>query len=479
MIGGEWTKATTGRIIEDINPADTRDVIGQFQASSREDVEQAIKVASEAQQKWADTPAPSRGKILFKVAQLIEARAGELARELTREEGKTLKESMGEVTRSIDLFRFYGSQGSRLNGKTLASEDRKQLLYTMKSPIGVVSIITPWNFPLVIPSWKIAPALVSGNAVVFKPASLTPMIALKLIELLTEAGLPKGVVNYVTGSGSDVGEAMVRNSNVAAVSFTGSCGVGSDIEQSSRSGAHKPRVQLEMGGKNPTIVLADAKLDEAVSIVSTAAFGVTGQACTATSRAIVEESIHDEFVSKIVDRANAIRVGNGTSPEVEMGPAVSKAELEKDLDYIRIGREEGARLRGGGEVLKGETYDRGWFISPTVFSDVAPEMRIAKEEIFGPVLSIMSVRNFEDAIEVANGVDFGLSAAICTRDLAKALEFAERIQAGVVKVNRTTTGAVANAPFGGMKRSSSDNFKEMGEEAIEFYTRTKAVYLGF
>lgn len=479
LIGGEWTAAGSGKLFEDSNPADRRDLLGEFQLSSRDDAARAIDLAKEAQRKWAEIPAPARGKILFKAADLLESAANDLASVLTREEGKTLKESVGEVNRSVDLFRFYGGQGSRLNGKTLPSEDRKQLLYTMRSPIGVVAVITPWNFPLVIPSWKIAPALVAGNSVIFKPASLTPLIALRLIQILERAGLPKGVVSYITGSGGELGDAVVKNRNVAAVSFTGSCAVGEGIEASVRSSANGPRVQLEMGGKNPTIVLADADLDEAAALVSTAAFGVTGQACTATSRAIVEESVHDRFVEKISSKAKELKVGNGLDPATQMGPAVSKAELEKDLEYVRVGVEQGAKIVTGGNALRGGEYDYGNFIAPTVFKNVTSDMRIAQEEVFGPVLSVMSAKNFDAALDIANSIDFGLSAAICTKDLGKAIQFAERIQAGVVKVNRTTTGAVAYAPFGGMKRSSSDTFKEMGEEAMEFYTRIKTVYMGF
>ena len=348
----------------------------------------------------------------------------------------------------------------------------------MREPVGVVAVITPWNFPLIIPSWKIAPALVAGNSVIFKPASLTPFIALRLIQLIEEAGIPKGVISYITGSGGELGDAIVTNREISAISFTGSCSVGEGIEAAAKA-ANRPRIQLEMGGKNPTIVLADANLDEAVAVVSAAAFGVTGQACTATSRAIVEESILDKFIAKLSARAKEIKVGNGLEAETQMGPAVSKAELEKDLDYVRIGLEEGAKLITGGVALNGDGYSYGNFIAPTVFADVTPDMRIAREEIFGPVLSVMSVANFDQAIEVANAVEFGLSASICTKDLGKALQFAAGIQAGLVKVNRTTTGAVAYAPFGGVKRSSSNTFKEMGEEAMDFYTRIKTVYLGF
>jgi aldehyde dehydrogenase (NAD+) len=479
MIGGESLRASSEELFEDVNPADIRDSIGQFQSSSKDDVRNAIDRAAEAQKRWAETPAPARGKILLKVADLIESRSEELARTLTREEGKTVKESKGEITRSIDLFRFYAGLGSRSNGKTIPTEDSNQLVYTMRVPLGVVSVVTPWNFPLVIPSWKIAPALVSGNAVVFKPASLTPLIGLKLVELIHAAGIPKGVLNFVTGSGALVGGAMIENVKVAAVSFTGSVAVGNQISDVVRTAKRRPRVQLEMGGKNPTIVLRDADLDKAVSLVSTSAFGVTGQACTATSRAIVEESVHDDFVKKLVERAKSVKVGNGLEASTEMGPAVSQAELEKDLRYLELGKSEGAKLITGGERLKGGNFDLGHFISPAVFTDVTPDMRIAQEEIFGPVLSVMKAKDFDDALKKANDIEFGLSAAIITRDIGKAIQFAERVEAGVVKVNRTTTGAVANAPFGGMKKSSSDTFKEMGEEAIDFYTRLKTVYLGY
>jgi len=479
LIGGEPKKASSEKLFDDVNPADTRDSVGRFQLSSKEDVRDAIDLASDAQKKWAMTPAPARGRILLKAAALIEAESEGFAQMLTREEGKTLKESRGEVSRSIDLFRFYSGLGSRLNGKTIPTEDPSQFVFTRREPLGLVSIVTPWNFPLVIPSWKIAPALVAGNAVIFKPASLTPMIALKMVELLHTAGLPKGVLNYVTGPGGVVGQEMVENDKISAVSFTGSVAVGDQITDMLRKTGNTRRVQLEMGGKNPTVVLADADIDSAVSLVSTSAFGVAGQACTATSRAIVEESIHDKFVEKLVVKAKSLKVGNGLDPSTEMGPVVSAEELEKDLRYVDLGKNEGARLVTGGNKLKGGGYEFGYFVSPTIFTGVTSDMKIAQDEIFGPVLAVMRARDFDDALEIANDVDYGLSAAVCTRDLGKAIRFAEGIEAGVVKVNRTTTGAVANAPFGGMKKSSSDTFKEMGEEALDFYTRIKTVYLGY
>lgn len=472
-------KSSSEKVFQDVNPADIQDVLGEFQSSSKEDVKRAIDLAEEAQRGWAEASPSARAKILYKVSDLIEAQREEFSRILTREEGKTIKESRVEVTRSADVFRFYAGQASRLNGKTISSDDRKMLLYTMKVPLGVVSIITPWNFPIVIPSWKIAPALISGNSVVFKPASLTPLVGLKLAEILIQSGLPKGVVNFVTGSGSAVGDEMVRNRKIAGVSFTGSCGVGEGIRESCYVSPRKPRVQLEMGGKNPTIVLESADLDAAVSVVSAAAFGLTGQACTATSRAIVEESVYSRFVEKIKDKASSIRVGNGLDETTEMGSTASKSELEKDLEYVKIGVEEGARLLDGGSQLRGHGYSNGFFIQPTVFADVTPDMRIAQEEIFGPILSVMRAKDFDEAVKLANTADFGLAAAICTRDLGKALEFADKVEAGVVKVNRTTTGIAYNAPFGGMKKSSSETFKEQGEEAIDFYTHTKTVYLGY
>jgi len=478
FIGGRWVAAEGGGTFGVTNPATAGQVVGEFQLSTKEDARKAIESAASSFPSWRSTPGPQRGKVLFKAADLIESQVEDFARTLTLEEGKTLADSLGEVRRAVDLFRFYGGQGSRLDGRTYPSNFPKTLLYSVREPVGVVALMTPWNFPIAIPAWKIAPALVSGNTVVFKPASLAPFIATKLVSALERAGLPAGVLNLVTGPGSTVGEELTLNKGVDAISFTGSYEVGDGIQRARANSGKMARVQLEMGGKNPTIVLPDARLEEAVEVVAKSAFGLTGQACTATSRVMVHESVKDRFTSMLVSRAKALRVGNGLEQGVEMGPAVSKSELEKDLNYVEVGQHEGARLIAGGGGLAGNGVE-GNFIQPTVFDSVSPDMRIAKEEIFGPVLSVFEVKDFEEAIELANRSEFGLTACICTSSIASALEFADRVQAGVVKVNRPTVGLELQVPFGGIKKSSSDSFKEQGEEGIDFYTRIKTVYMGY
>jgi 2,5-dioxopentanoate dehydrogenase len=476
-IDGKWVPSEGGQTFGVTNPADTNQSLGDFQLSTKEDAKKAIASARSASPAWRNTPGPQRGRILYKAADAIEARADDFARTLTAEEGKTLVDSAGEVKRAVELFRFYAGQGSRLDGRTYPSNFARTLLYSVREPLGVVALMTPWNFPIAIPAWKIAPALISGNTVVFKPASLTPGIASMLVEALEQAGLPAGVLNLVTGPGSTVGEELAVNKDIDGISFTGSYEVGDGIQRARANSGKMARVQLEMGGKNPTIVLPDAKLAEAVEVVAKSAFGLTGQACTATSRVVVHESVKEKFTDLLVERAKSFRVGNGLEQGVEMGPAVSRPELEKDLKYIETGKEEGARLIAGGGVPG--SPQRGYYIEPTVFDGVTADMRIAKEEIFGPVLSMFEVSTVDQAVELANKSEFGLTACICTTDLGSALEFADRVQAGVVKVNRPTVGLELQVPFGGIKKSSSDSFKEQGEEGIDFYTRIKTVYVGY
>jgi 2,5-dioxopentanoate dehydrogenase len=479
FIAGQWVKSESGKTFQNVNPADTSKSTGTFQLSSKEDAKRAISSAREAFQKWKNTPAPQRGKILHEAANILESQFEELSRILTTEEGKTLSESKGEVQRAIDIFRFYAGQGSRLSGKTVQSASKRTLLYSIREPLGVVALLTPWNFPIAIPAWKMAPALVCGNTVVFKPASLTPIIAQRLVSALEKAGLPAGVLNYITGPGSTVGEELATNSEVDAISFTGSYDVGYGIQRGRASSKKMARIQLEMGGKNPTIILPDAKLDDAAVIVARSSFGLTGQACTATSRVIVHESVKQIFLQKLIEQARSTKVSDGLKPETQMGPAVSKAELEKDLNYVEIGKKEGARLLVGGAKSSVAENQRGHFIDPTVFDNVSPDMRIAKEEIFGPVISVLSAKNLEEAIDLANNSEYGLTAGLCTSNLSSALEFAERVDAGVVKINKMTTGLELHVPFGGFKKSSANTFKEQGEEAVDFYTRIKTVYVGY
>jgi 2,5-dioxopentanoate dehydrogenase len=478
FISGKWVKSESGETFQIRNPASKSKKIGTFQLSNKDDAINAIRAARDSFPKWRNTPGPERGKILFRASTMLEQHLEELSTTLTEEEGKTLVESRAEVQRAIDIFRFFAGQASRINGKTYASGTKRTLLYSIREPLGVIALMTPWNFPIAIPSWKIAPALACGNTVVFKPSSLTPLIAQRLVSSLEQAGLPGGVLNYITGPGGTVGEELATSPEIDAISFTGSYEVGYGIQKARANSQKMARVQLEMGGKNPIIVLPDAKLDDAVSIVTKSAFGLTGQACTATSRVIVSESIKEKFVEKIAKLAESTVVGNGLDPKTQMGPAVSEAQLETDLRYIEVGKKEGAKLFVGGSTPSPMKED-GYFIEPTIFDDVSKDMKVATEEIFGPVLSVLNARNLDEAIELANKPEYGLTAGLCTSDLSSALEFADKVEAGVVKINKMTTGLELHVPFGGFKKSSSNTFKEQGEESVDFYTRVKTVYLGY
>jgi aldehyde dehydrogenase (NAD+) len=477
FIAGQWVAARSGKTYQNTNPADNREVVAEYSAGGREEAQDAIQAAAKAFPGWAATSAVVRGRILSKTSQILETRKSELSELLTREEGKTLAESTGEVQRAIDIFRFFGGLSYTIGGQTLPHELPNNLLYTNRQPLGVVGLITPWNFPVAIPAWKLAPALVSGNAVVIKPASQAPALTLELARALQEAGVPNGVLNVVVGDGRSVGGELAVSPAVVALSFTGSYPVGQQIYK--QLAERMARAQMEMGGKNPTIVLADADLDLAATLVSKAGFGLTGQACTATSRVIVENSVAGAFVEKLVARAQALKIGNGLSPGVDMGPAVNQQELDGNLDYIKVAQKEGAKLvYGGGRLTEGDSA-HGWFMQPAILTGVTPNMRIAREEVFGPVVAVISVNGFDEALAVANGLDVGLSASIVTRDLKKAMLYADRIEAGVVKVNQISTGLALQAPFGGVKKSSSDSFKEQGAGAIDFYTRIKTVYLDY
>ena len=477
FIGGEWVGAQGGKRYENINPADTREKVAEYPLSGAEEAKKAIAAAANAYTGWSKTTPIARGRILNKASQILESRKAELAELLTREEGKTLAESAGEVQRAVDIFRFFGGLSFTLGGQTLPHEMPGNFLYTVRQPLGVVGLITPWNFPIAIPTWKAAPALLSGNAVVLKPASQAPAMSFEIAKALDEAGLPKGVFNVVTGEGRSVGGELATNPSVVALSFTGSYKVGNQIYQ--QLAARMARAQMEMGGKNPTIVLADADLDLAATLVIKAGFGLTGQACTATSRVIVEKTVAKALTEKIAAKAKALKVGNGLTTGIDMGPAVNQQELEGNFEYVDSSLKEGAKLVCGGQRLRDGDLQHGYFMEPTVLTKVTPQMRIAREEVFGPVVAIIEVNDFEEALKVANGVDVGLSASIVTRDLKKAMQYTERIEAGVVKVNQISTGLALQAPFGGTKKSSSDTFKEQGAGAIDFYTRIKTVYLDY
>ena len=477
FIAGEWVAAKSGQTFKNHNPADTREVVAEYPLSGKEDAAIAIAAAKSAFPGWAATTPPARGRILSKTSQVLEARKAELAELLTREEGKTLAEATGEVQRAADIFRFFGGLSYTLGGSTIPHDLPGNLLFTRREPLGVVALITPWNFPIAIPAWKLAPALVAGNAVILKPASQAPALTLEIAKALAEAGLPKGVLNVVIGEGRAVGGELATNPAIAALSFTGSYGVGNQIYQ--QLAQRMARAQMEMGGKNPTIVLADADLDLAARLVAIASFGLTGQACTATSRVIVEKSAAEAFAAKLVEKARALVVGNGLKQGVTMGPAVSETQLKGNLDYVQIAQNEGATLLTGGARLTDGDLAHGYFMQPTVLGNVKPAARIACEEVFGPVVGIIPVENFDEALTVANSVDVGLSASIVTRDLKKAMLYAERIEAGVVKINQISTGLALQAPFGGVKKSSTDSFKEQGPGAIEFYSKLKTVYLDY
>jgi alpha-ketoglutaric semialdehyde dehydrogenase len=475
-VNGEWTDSKSGKTFPNINPANTDETVGLFQSSNADDVNDACAAAAAAQAAWAELPATKRGEYLFKAAEIVEARLNQLGEEMTREEGKTLPEAIGEIKRAINIFRYFGGEGSRQFTYQVPSERENVVCYTIRKPLGTVALITPWNFPSAIPAWKMAPALVAGNTVVIKPASLAPLSSYRLVEALHEAGVPGGVLNYVTGSGGLVGDALTSNETIKAVSFTGSTSVGNALY--TKVSPRKIRIQLEMGGKNPTIVLDDADLDYAADTLINGAFFSTGQKCTACSRALIERSIYEPLVEKLVAKTRKLKVGNGLEPGVQIGPAVDEDQLKTDLDYIELAQREGAQLLCGGKRLTGGSYDKGFFIEPTIFSAVSCEMRIAQEEVFGPVLALMPAEDFEDALRLANDVRFGLSASIISKDLTRVHKFINRIEAGLITVNLPTAGVEYQLPFGGTKESSF-GMREQGPQALDFYTETRTVYLKY
>lgn len=476
FIAGQWVPSASGHTYSTVNPANKTEIIGYFQESAREDAHRAIQAAYDAFSEWAATPGPTRGLLLFKAWEILRERAEDFARTMTLEEGKPLTDARGEVKRSLNVLEFMAGEGRRLKGETLPSELRYNLAYTIKKPLGVVAIITPWNFPLAIALWKIAPALVSGNSVVFKPASGTPLTAIKIVQLLVDAGLPPGVLNMVTGPGATVGFELVENPVVRAVSFTGSTETGTVIyEKASRS---LKRVQCEMGGKNAVLVLEDADLELAVEGIAQGAFGSTGQRCTATSRVIVLDPVKDEFLRLLLERTRRVRVGSGFTPGVEVAPLASESQFRKVTSYIEVGQSEGARLAYGGRVPRGEEFQKGFYVEPTIFDEVRPDMRIFQEEIFGPVVSVTTAKTFEEAIQLANEVKYGLSASIYTRDLDRAFRFVDQIEVGMVHINSPTLGGEAHVPFGGIKASGLGE-REQGSTALDFFTQDIVVYVDY
>jgi aldehyde dehydrogenase (NAD+) len=476
FIDGAWVPSVSGDHFENRNPADDRDLIGVFQKSGRRDVSNAIDAARRAYAQWRLFPAPRRAELLFRAAQLIADRKDTLARDMTREMGKVLDETRGDVQEAIDMTFFMAGEGRRLYGQTVPSELRDKFAMSMRQPLGVSSVITPWNFPMAIPSWKITPALVCGNTVVFKPATLTPLSAVHFVKILEEAGIPRGVVNLVTGGGDEVGDALTVADDVRVVSFTGSTAVGQIVSQKAAPSFKK--VHLEMGGKNVIIVMDDANLELAVEGCVWGGFGTSGQRCTAASRVVVHEQVYKAFLDRFTSRASRLRVGNGLDPKVDMGPVVSRGQLETVVKYVNIGRQEGARLACGGHALTSGDYAHGYFHEPTIFADVAPGMRIAQEEIFGPVVSVIPCRSFDEAIEIGNGVQYGLSASIYTRDVNQAFAAMRDLYTGIFYVNAPTIGAEVHLPFGGTK-ATGNGHREAGTAALDVFSEWKSVYVDF
>ena len=476
FIDGEWVEASTGEVFENRNPADTRDVVGLFQKSGKADVDAAIEAAKQAFKKWRLIPAPRRAELVYRAAEILMQRKEEYSRDMTREMGKILKETRGDVQEAVDTAYYMAGEGRRLFGPTTPSELPNKFAMAIRQPLGVCSMITPWNFPMAIPSWKLLPALVCGNSCVIKPAQDTPLSTFNLVRTLVDAGLPKGVVNIVTGFGSSVGGPLTEHPEVRAVSLTGSSEVGRIVgTTAAKTFKH---CSLELGGKNPMIVLDDANLDLAIEGGLWGGFGTTGQRCTATSRIIVQKGVYGEFVERYVERAKALKVGNGLDEAVEMGPAINANQLKTDLNYVDIGKAEGARIKCGGNRLDQGDYQYGYFMEPTVFIDVDPKMRIAQEEIFGPVVSIIPCENLEDAIEIANGIEYGLSSALYTKDVNKAFTAMRDLYAGITYINAPTIGAEVHLPFGGVK-STGNGHREGGIGAIDFYSEWKAVYVDY
>lgn len=469
-INGEWVDSVSGATFPSDNPAKPRQILGIFQKGNREDIAKAVEAAQAAFENWRETPAPKRGAILLKTAQLLRNNKERLAREMTMEMGKVLNEARGDVQEAIDITEYMAGEGRRLFGSTTPSELKKKFCMTVRLPVGVCGIITPWNFPVAIPAWKIMAALICGNTVVFKPSSDTPLCAVRLVETLVTAGIPRGVLNMVTGTGEDAGMSLVRHKGVRAVSFTGHRDTGAAILKE----AGLKRVGLELGGKNGIIVMDDADLQLALDGVIWGAFGTTGQRCTATSRVLVHEKIRSKFERILINRMKKLKLGDGLEPSTDVGPLINKTAQEKSARYVEIGEREGAKLCVGGKVPTRE----GFFFEPTLFTDCSVEMRIAQEEIFGPVLSLISVKDFDEAIDVINSVEYGLSSAIYTRDVKNAFEAINRIEAGLTYVNSSTIGSEVHLPFGGVKHTGMGT-REGGIEGINEFSEIKTVYVDY
>jgi aldehyde dehydrogenase (NAD+) len=475
FIDGHWVPSSSGRVFENRNPADRDELIGLFQESTVNDAETAIAAAVRAYDHWRLVPAPKRAEILFRAAELIVERKERFARDMTREMGKVLEETRGDVQEAIDMTYFMAGEGRRQYGQTVPSELRDKFAMSVRQPLGVCSVITPWNFPMAIPSWKIMPALVCGNTVVFKPATLTPLSAVNFVQVLADAGVPNGVVNLVTG-GSDVGTRLSTHDAVRVVSFTGSTQVGRLVSQNAAPGFKK--CHLEMGGKNVIMIMDDAQLELAVEGCLWGGFGTTGQRCTAASRVVVQEKVYDAFVDQFSRRAKALRVGNGLDEKNQMGPSVSESQLKTVMEYVEIGKKEGAKLVIGGHRLDRGEHAKGFFHEPTIFGDVNPKMAVAQEEIFGPIVSVMRCRSLDEAIAIGNNVAYGLSASIYTRDINKAFTAMREMYTGIFYVNAPTIGAEVHLPFGGTK-ATGNGHREAGTAALDVFSEWKSIYVDF
>jgi aldehyde dehydrogenase (NAD+) len=474
-VGGEWTDAASGETFESIVPA-TGEALGAFPRSTAEDVDRAVAAAKAAFEEWRLVPAPERGNVLLRFARLLEDRKDELTELMSREMGKVLAEAGGDVQEAIDMSIYMAGEGRRLFGQTTPSELRDKFQMSVRLPVGVVGAITPWNFPIAIPAWKLAPALVCGNTVVLKPAEDTPLLAERFVELLGEAGLPDGVVNLVHGFGEEAGDRLVRHPDVPIITFTGSRETGVLVTKAAADGLK--HVHLELGGKNGIIVMDDADLDLAVEGIVWSAFGTSGQRCTAASRVIIHEAVYGEVQKRLVDRAEQMRIGPGWDPETDLGPVINREALDKIHSYTGIGADEGAKLLTGGEPASDGDLGKGFFYRPTVFADVDPQMRIAQEEIFGPTTALIPVTSFDEAVRVANGIRYGLSSAIFTRDVNKAFRAMRDLQSGITYINAGTTGAEVHLPFGGTK-DTGNGHREAGQAALDVFTEWKSIYIDY
>ncbi|MEA2485274.1 MAG: alpha-ketoglutaric semialdehyde dehydrogenase [Actinomycetota bacterium] len=476
FIDGQWVDSISGETFESRNPADRTEVLGTFARGAAADVDRAVQAAVKAYPEWMQTPAPTRADYVLRVALLLEERKEELSEVMTREMGKTLKESRADVQEGIDFAHYMAGEGRRAMGESIPAELPNKIYMTVRHPLGVVGLITPWNFPIAIPLWKIAPAIVSGCTSVFKPAEDTPLCASLLVDMFREVGLPPGVLNLVNGFGEDAGAPLVDHPAVAAISFTGSLDVGRAINE--RCARSMKRCSLELGSKNALIVMPDAELDLAVEASAWGAFATSGQRCTATSRLIVHDDVRSEFTDRLLDRVGGMKVGNGLDPDVELAPVINEQQKNRVLEYISVGQQEGAKVLTGGEELTGGDYANGYFLAPTVFDNMTPEMRIAKEEIFGPVTGIMKVDSVEEAIAVANGTKYGLSCAIYTHNITNVFKAVQQLEFGVVYVNAPTIGAEIQVPFGGMKNTGNGH-REAGPQAMDEFTEWKTVGIDF